>query len=235
MIGGNNEEDNKPSISDDYQTFDQESLTSYFYKYTESLITDDNKYIESYYCKNCRSFALFTEVYKEKMKIECKENIGSEISFEIIFNYLITTLKKEKIEKIAEKLNCRAHKKQFAYYCQNCKANLCENCNESHKCSKNSKDKKVVSFNELNRESEIKEAYIKEYLRKFKDKHYRDQENHTVLRKEEILFLPKIYNAVFFSKKNFPNYAHFFNIDKIYKYLLNNKIEIKYKKKMFPK
>jgi surface protein len=167
-------------------------------------------------------------VNKEKIKIECKENTGSEISLDIVLNYLITSIKQEKIEKIAEKLNCKAHKKQFAYYCQNCKLNLCEDCNKPHKCSKDSKDIKIVSFNELNKESEIKEAYIKEYFNKFMNKSIKNQENHTVLKKEIILYLPKIYNAVTFSKENFPNYAHFFNIDKIYLHLLDNRIEIKY-------
>ena len=70
-----------------------------------------------------------------------------------------------------------------------------------------------------------------------KEEYIRNQNGKTILIKKEekdileivykINNIMKLYDAVISSKKYFPNYSHFFNIDKIYFFLLD-KIEIKY-------
>ena len=217
MTERNIDDNDKPGFAEDYEKLGQENNSSNVKRNTDSEITDDEECILVYFGKNCDTFPMFAEV----------EYTGSEISYDKKFDYIISPIKKDKIEKMAEKLGCKVHKKKFGFYCQNCERNLCEECNKLHQCPNDSKSKKIVSFKELNKENEKKEKYIDEYISDNKEENIRNQNEHTILKREEIKNISSLYKAVICSKNYFPNYSHFFNIEKIYFYLLD-KIEIKY-------
>ena len=133
---------------------------------------------------HCKSNILLEDFYKSQKNIKniiCQECQNEQSNNNNIYKCLKCNLilcenckKKHDPNHIIEELKeetlyylCQKHNKEFKYYCEECKNNLCEQCTIVHNREKSKDTHKIIKLNEMPKTINLIE--LKEKINIFKD------------------------------------------------------------------
>ena len=190
---------NKPTEKEITESFNEQK--------DEKDNNDNNNFLEyeflHFFCKNCHTVPRIEIQSYEKVNYYCKCH---EIKCQPMANVLnLNVIDKTKFSA-KEFLMCPEHEQIYAYFCKDCKKNVCRNCIRK---SFEHKAHVLEIFDEYFRELD---GIVANILKIFKN-------NNDI----NMINLKRLMNAIINDYSYCPNYSHFFIIRQCYFFLNNPK------------
>ena len=232
------------------------------FKLDMTAILKENENTNNHYrCSKCLFFPLIEIIDKNELKYMCKctDFKRKIIKIKDLINEITNYEDEKNINTINKKksLECKRHRKEFRYYCSNCRRNICKDCLEYHINQKH--DFIIFDFNDYDAHKKLSKLIeyfnskqcnnnqIKEKLDENENKNISElAENSSIFQEEnnsdklkndktpnQIIFenskainkenksyyFYELFKIIYNDYINYPNYAHFFNIENMFRFI----------------